>query len=272
MEQNKRCLFCKKISSSSVSIEHIIPESLGNTKHVLPPGIVCDKCNNYFARKVEKPFLESSSVKSLRFDQGIESKRGRIPPVEGILHPGFKATIQKFNNSPYLGYIHFDDPGAFEHIMETDKGTILLPYTGNPPEDRIVSRFLSKIAIEAFAYRLIAYQISVDSILDDEQFDPIRRYAREGYPQEWPFFYRRIYETNQHFQNETGEEVQTLNEFDFLMTEEHELFFIVAIFGLELTINMGGPEINGYKKWLNANDDLSPLYHGKNVEDPRTPS
>lgn len=52
------CIFCKEESSNSRSIEHIIPESLGNKDHVLPPGIVCDKCNNYFARKIEKKILE----------------------------------------------------------------------------------------------------------------------------------------------------------------------------------------------------------------------
>jgi hypothetical protein len=54
-----RCIFCKNDSSNSKSVEHIIPESLGNTTRTLPKGVVCDTCNNYFARKVEKPFLEA---------------------------------------------------------------------------------------------------------------------------------------------------------------------------------------------------------------------
>ena len=51
-----RCIFCKTKSSACVSVEHIIPESLGNTQHILPRGWVCDSCNNYMATKVEKPF------------------------------------------------------------------------------------------------------------------------------------------------------------------------------------------------------------------------
>ncbi len=35
-----RCIFCKTDSDSSRSVEHIIPESLGNTDYVLPPGCV----------------------------------------------------------------------------------------------------------------------------------------------------------------------------------------------------------------------------------------
>lgn len=52
------CLFCKRDSSTSRSVEHVIPESLGNKEYVLPRGMVCDKCNQYFAIKIEKPLLE----------------------------------------------------------------------------------------------------------------------------------------------------------------------------------------------------------------------
>jgi hypothetical protein len=76
------CIFCKKESSASKSREHIIPESLGNTTHCLPPGVVCDPCNSYFSREIEKPFLGSPAITLLRFRQGIPSKRGKIPPSE----------------------------------------------------------------------------------------------------------------------------------------------------------------------------------------------
>ena len=46
----------KDPSTNSRSKEHIVPQSLGGTEHILPPGVVCDKCNNYFSRAVEKPF------------------------------------------------------------------------------------------------------------------------------------------------------------------------------------------------------------------------
>jgi hypothetical protein len=77
-----RCIFCKTPSDASVSVEHIIPESLGNTLHVLPQGTVCDKCNNYLARKVEKPVLEAPMFRFLRSDRAIPNKRGK-PPVFG---------------------------------------------------------------------------------------------------------------------------------------------------------------------------------------------
>ncbi len=61
-----RCIFCKGDSNQSRSVEHIIPEALGNIEHVLPRGIVCDTCNNYFARKVEGPLLETQWFRHAR--------------------------------------------------------------------------------------------------------------------------------------------------------------------------------------------------------------
>lgn len=66
-----RCIFCKVNSSNSKTVEHIIPESLGNTEHILRPGIVCDKCNNYFAREVEKPLLDTQYFIQARFHNMI---------------------------------------------------------------------------------------------------------------------------------------------------------------------------------------------------------
>ncbi|QMW05424.1 HNH endonuclease [Spirosoma foliorum] len=80
-----RCIFCKQDSSGSRSVEHIVPESLGNKSHVLPTGVVCDRCNQYFALKIEKVLLEQEFFKNLRHRNAIESKRGRISPSEKVL-------------------------------------------------------------------------------------------------------------------------------------------------------------------------------------------
>lgn len=54
-----QCIFCHKDSSTSKSIEHIIPESLGNKEHFLPKGYVCDECNHYFAIKIENELFRN---------------------------------------------------------------------------------------------------------------------------------------------------------------------------------------------------------------------
>lgn len=74
-----RCIFCKKTDVSFNSIEHIIPESIGNLEHTLAKGIVCDICNNYFSREVEGPFINSEVLIDIRNKMKIASKRKRIP-------------------------------------------------------------------------------------------------------------------------------------------------------------------------------------------------
>jgi len=46
-----------------------------------------------------------------------------------------------------------------------------------------------------------------------------------------------------------GAVVQIVHEFDILQTEASECYFVLAIFGLEFALNMGGAEIDGYP-WL----------------------
>ena len=78
-----KCIFCGQESSYSKSIEHIVPESFGNKTAFLRKGIVCDKCNNYFARKVEQPFLESETVRVLR--QELELMRQSVRLMKNSL-------------------------------------------------------------------------------------------------------------------------------------------------------------------------------------------
>lgn len=83
-----RCIFCKERSDRCVSVEHILPESLGNKDVSLPVGVVCDKCNNYLSREVERPVLQSGILRLIRSDRGIPSKRGRIPAFGETERPG----------------------------------------------------------------------------------------------------------------------------------------------------------------------------------------
>src|SRR4030095_7098021 len=78
-----RCIFCKQDSSSSQSVEHIMPESIGSKKRVLPRGVVCDKCNNYFAREIEEPVLAHPSMRNFRAWYQVPNKRRKFPSLRG---------------------------------------------------------------------------------------------------------------------------------------------------------------------------------------------
>ena len=260
-----RCVFCKSDSSDSRSKEHIILESLGNLSHTLPPGIVCDKCNNYFATKVEKPFLETEAIRQLRFQQNIPSKRGRLPEMEGVLLQGYPATLRKLPKSGFDGFLELESH-AIQHLMLSDGGKIVLPIAQDPPE-KLVSRFLAKLAIEAMAARVFHNSEWLDSFTNESQLDEIRNHARYGQTQIWPVHIRRIYEVDKKWIEPSGRATQVVHEFDILKTDWNEWFFVLALFGLELVINYGGPEIDGYQRWLNENQQQSPLYVGKTKND-----
>lgn len=255
------CIFCKSDSTNSKSVEHIVPESLGNKSHTLPPGIVCDKCNNYFATKIEKYFLESGAINSLRFDQLIKSKRNKIPPVKGILSPYFPAKIyKKIDSEDYVNLSLETTDEGLNYIKSKTSGKVLLPYSYKPPEKFITSRFLAKMALELLVKRVMKVEGGINYIVEEKQLDPLRYHAREGRIRNWPFYERRIYPANRIFKDDSGKNVQTIFEFDIFTTENSEYYFVFALFGLELTINIGGPEIEGYKRWLEKHKSVSPLY------------
>lgn len=259
-----RCIFCKADSTNSISVEHVIPESLGNTTQVLPLGIVCDGCNNYFAREVEKPFLTSPSLTLLRFHQELVSKKGRVPSITGVISPGIPVVLRRHPKQEVKMSIDVP-PDSFNLISKSKEGTLIFPLALSPPGDNVVSRFLAKAAIEAMAQRLIGHTDGLEYVVDEVQLDPIRNHARRGTTVPWPTYSRRIYDAEAKWINEGGENVQVVHEFDFLVTKSNEWYFVLAVFGQEYSINIGGPEIDGYLQWLKENDNASPLYHGKNA-------
>ncbi|MEV6424742.1 HNH endonuclease [Streptomyces sp. NPDC051662] len=254
------CLFCKKESQGSRSIEHVVPESLGNTTMTLPAGVVCDKCNNYFAVKVEKPFLELPEIVALRFHQAIPSKKRRIPPLEGTIGPHLPATVYRYTGGVVGGVI--DVPwDAVPYLPYGGKAVLSIP--GSNDEWRVaeVSRFMAKAALESMAARLLNDPVGRHSLVTDVQLDPIRDYARYGKGKLWPIHSRRIYGADKSWVLPTGETVQRVWESDFLYTSRGEVYYVLVVFGLELVINILGPVLRGYQAWLGENHGVSPLYH-----------
>jgi hypothetical protein len=114
------------------------------------------------------------------------------------------------------------------------------------------------------ASRLVKYPEGREYLATEPQLDPVRDHARRGRIPDWPFSVRRIYDADQPWFEEYGLVVQTVHEYDILQTNACEYYFVLAIFGLEFALNMGGPEIDGYLEWLDRNNGLSPLYWGTN--------
>lgn len=258
-----RCLFCKRDSTASRSREHVIPESLGNTMLVLPRGVVCDNCNNYFSREVERPLLESEPMASLRFQEALPSKRGRIPPAAGVLTPDVPVSVERLTAGEFAGIVTVNDlttwlkrPSVHSEAISFDAGPTA--------PDHVFSRFLAKVGLEAMAARLVGHPDGLAYLVDEVQLDPVRRHAREGAHQVWPYHARRIYPAAQAWRDGSGGYRQVKWELDLLVTERGEWYVILVVFGLELVLNLGGPDISGYIEWLWQHGHRSPLYVGRN--------
>ena len=193
MRRIQKCIFCKQDSTDSQSIEHIIPESLGNEELILDKGVVCDKCNNYFSREIEGPVLNLEGFKQLRFYELIESKRGRIPNSDALFC-GEKCEVhwQKVNGenclmigmSPETIYKFFKNPPE----MFFTRGFEL----NDKEHEYEISRFLLKIAIEYYVYLFLQSDVSNSEELNvefDEQLNKIIQYVRVGRKDKKPIKY-----------------------------------------------------------------------------------
>lgn len=275
-----KCLFCKQSSADTKSVEHIVPESLGNTTFILPLGYVCDKCNNYFAREVEKPFLELPELRLLRFQEAIPNKKNKMPVIDGLLNGNYPIKLKrKLSHDEVVNEAEVPTETMDKILKTSGETTIIVPAFTNemlPPNNSITSRFLAKMALEALADKLKDIENSLEDLINGSQFDMLRNHARLGRIKNWPCSIRRIYDYNKIWEYSDGLHGQMIHESDFLLipveenfelTAEYimtEIYFVIALWGIEFAINMAGPEIIGYENWLKAHDDKSPLYCGNN--------
>ena len=262
-----RCIFCKEETQGNEPLEHVLPESLGNDLHTLRRGVVCAQCNNYFASKVEKPFMETPEICALRFHQLVPSKKGRTPVLPAVLQP--RDIIIDISRDAKDGStsICVPDEGArmLLSAAQNRRGCrIVAPAMNLLAPGSVVSRFAAKVAIEALAKRVETNDELLDEIVDHKGLDALRGHARVGHIPNWPVSIRQIYHESSVWKDESCPCYQLVHEFDSLYTEKLELYFVLAIFGQELAINMGGPDLSGWEAWLDANNDASPLHLNRN--------
>lgn len=270
-----QCIFCHDDSTSSISVEHIIPESLGNKKHFLPKGYVCDKCNNYFAVKIEKELLAQPYFRSMRFRNEIITKKGR--PVRDILFfpsagRNYEVEMYKTENGFFAS---INDELLYERIKDSKINTMLGLYLPEPEyPSAIMSRFLAKCAYEYFLFVAGAeeYDLCVQELLGKESdiLKNLREYARYGKGSFWHYNQRRIYSEGDYFIHKLDckKPYEILHEMKFFVRDykhysngltEAEIYFVMAIAGVEYAICISDPDIAEYQKWIEDHNGSSPL-------------
>ncbi len=165
---------------NSKSVEHIIPESLGNIKLIIPNGHICDKCNNYFATHIENEFLNLDAIKSLRTFHFVTSKKGKIPDLSAFF-AGEETKIDfdaKTGNaiiklSPYTVYelMANEFPKAFiTHGVDINE----------LKNNYVISRFLIKIFSEINLYKALEYNHGDLFLFGDDKIKELFDYVRKG--------------------------------------------------------------------------------------------
>jgi hypothetical protein len=277
-KKTMRCIFCKSSTADCRSAEHIIPESLGNVEHVLPPGWVCDDCNNYLARKVEAPFLNSWYGRNSRFEMRVLSKRGCVPPATG-LHSQSRSKVDIYvdeDDSLAICAAPGEDETRFVRSIATNThGTLYIPSAEFPPQNYETARFIGKVALEVLAHRFMDVSGWNEEVVDKKELDELRTYVRQGRPGfVWPVHMRRIYPANFLFAHGAFPVHEVLHEWDILQipaspeSQIAEYYAVIAIFGIEYAVNLAGPELDGFHKWLKDNHQVSFLYTKGGVQQP----
>lgn len=236
---------------------------------VLDPGVVCDQCNNYFARKVEKPFMDAPRIRHLRHSQGLASKRGRVPTMLGTGARGEDVEVHApTERAP--AQVWFESPAALIEFMGRPGQMLLSKDERLWPSPAEISRFMAKVAVEFLAWRLCEIPGGLDYLVTESRLDPLRDHARRGGHRRWEVSVRQLYSPDSLWAEDGNDQtVQRVWEADFVEDPLGHQYVALALFGTEYVIDIGDESVAAYRRWLLANGGGSPLYTGKNAFDLR---
>jgi hypothetical protein len=139
-----KCVFCHS-SENFNSVEHIVPESLGNDCLVLEKGWVCDVCNNLFSG-IENRVLSDSVISVQKVLLGKRNKKGR-PGKSNFLG----VTLHSVPDHERKIYVETESAEKlFRYgINVNGRNQIRIPVHSDRCED--ISKMLLKIGVELSA-------------------------------------------------------------------------------------------------------------------------
>ena len=167
VQANNKCIYCLTEDNSFTSQEHVYPESLGNDQIILPPGHVCDECNNERLSILDNELVESDIISYLRFQfVQYNPKTGEFPKVKyqnatmEKTHPR-KIVIKATDIRSKKQFFHDKKEGDKVHINFQSKGRKKFDH-------QQLGRALYKIALG-----IVCWQHGSEKALD-EKYNPAR--------------------------------------------------------------------------------------------------
>lgn len=189
-----RCIWCLEEPPSATfkSESHVLPECVGNEhQQVLPPGIVCDRCNRSFGRKVEPALIDDPIFSTRVGILQLRDKNGKF-----VYEPSPSGVHRK---------VHVDAKVSGNKITVATtqyeiKGQPSKPYENRsiPPKSKnydkkalaLLSRAVHKVAFESLAHSLFVgtgQEFETEELkhidMFDQSFKVIRDWVRYGQPQ-----------------------------------------------------------------------------------------
>lgn len=169
------CIFCGPAGTKFSSVEHIVPESLGNKSYILPKGVVCDECNNKFS------YFEG--VAQMQTILGYERARLAVKTKKKQPSKGQTGKIGFTGSSSFTKQIvqpnGFERKDLIDYDLSTGIGKIRVDtFTETSAVD--TSKFLLKIGFESL-YK------SKPEIFNKYDFTDLKAYVSNETKDDWPF-------------------------------------------------------------------------------------
>lgn len=165
---SNKCIFCRE-TQGPFTVEHIIPESLGNQSRILPRGYVCKNCNGQFS-DFEGEFLNRLPVNLVRTFATFITKQGRFPSTKfGKIH------FHRTSPNTLRAESHAGETSLPDAFREPDGSLRLdMPAIQDEFDHEAAARTLHKMSLET-----IALQEGREAALDSK-YDPSRQFVLDG--------------------------------------------------------------------------------------------
>ncbi|MFQ5585689.1 MAG: HNH endonuclease [Thermodesulfobacteriota bacterium] len=161
-----QCIYCKTKDGKFESEEHVYPESLGNREIILPPGSVCDSCNNNVLSALDNYFVNHDMISYLRvFNAPWNPRTGNF-----IKARHQNASVEATAPRKVSINIYSNTKDGFKEEEVGDETKITFNMTGKRFDPKKLGGSLYKIALG-----IICWQNGVEIALDNK-YDLARNY------------------------------------------------------------------------------------------------
>jgi hypothetical protein len=177
------CIWCRALTPPDdrrlSDVSYVLPACLGNERGVLPPGIVCRRCNNSFGTRLEPILLDFAPLRmSAALLEVVDPRDGKLfrdtilghTPIPDAPSEVIDVLIDR--PSPTTLVVNLRRPVVLNHTASYDARWL-----------RLLSRAVHKFLFETIALKVYVLGHAEPVDLFDTAFDHVRKWVRRGEPQ-----------------------------------------------------------------------------------------